>query len=246
MSRTRSLPQKPEIGIIDRAGGFRALLASQLSDGASAVHEAASVTEGLALVEKNPAITIVIIEATLPDGCGFELGLRLKRRRQDHLRLVLLGDPVSPEDRWRAAQIGADACLEKPVSGIEILAALLRTASSSFVERAHRAPIRELVRVCHAADPEGNPGAQLQWWLRDLSMAGAFLETHGPVRCGTPLRLELELAGGARWLDATVVREQAPSWSGPGGVGVLFHELAPDTRRALAEAVGESPDLRWH
>ncbi|MEM7409224.1 MAG: response regulator [Myxococcota bacterium] len=247
MPNDSNAPEPLQVGLVDPAPGFRRLLASQIGGGSSVVHEAGTAAQGMALLESHPEIEVVVIATELPDECGFGLAHRMKRRRRDHLRVVLLGERITPEDLWHAAQAGADACLAKPVNAMEIAAALLRSGSAPVVERSSRAPIREPIRVSHASDPVSpGSGGQLCWWLRDLSMAGAFLETQGPVTPGTPLRIELDLAGEACSLDATVVREQAPSWRAPGGVGVLFHGLSPGTRRALARALGDGSEPHWH
>ena len=230
--------------IVDPARGFRRLLASQFEARGDTVREAETLQQGREWMGAHPETALVVVATALDDGSGFDLAEELKQSRAAQIRVVIVGHAIAPEDRWRAAQVAGDGCLEKPVGVHEIVAALKRNNSPDFVERAERRPLREPIELRHAGDATRLPRpTPLRCWLRDLSTAGAFLETQGPIAPRTPLELVLELEGEHRAIEATVVREQPPSWAGPGGVGVRFGSLDASTRLALGRLVGEARAL---
>ena len=102
----------------------------------SAAHEAELVHDGVAALARlkpngehpEPEVTLVILDINLPGMDGFEI-LQHLRPEQPRLPVLVLTALSKTEDTVRAFDSGADDCLVKPFSYVELLArvgALLR------------------------------------------------------------------------------------------------------------------------
>jgi hypothetical protein len=80
----------------------------------------------------------------------------------------------------------------------------------------------------------------LSWDLYDVSTTGAFIETRGPLPVGAELLLEIIFGKESVRCTAWVVRVQEPCWMHVGGVGVVFIEIDPVSRRVLDDFVHQS------
>lgn len=92
---------------------------------------------------------VVLLEAILSDGDGFEICRRI--RRTSDVPIMFLSYQASAEDRVKGLKVGADDYLVKPCAAPELLArvnAVLRRA-----ERARRPPTTAIVRTGWALDP---------------------------------------------------------------------------------------------
>jgi hypothetical protein len=89
-------------------------------------------------------------------------------------------------------------------------------------------------------DPADRGRTLLSWDLYDISTSGAFIETRGPLPVGSELHLEIIFGKESVRALARVVRVQEPSWMHVGGVGIVFLEIDPASRRILEDFVHQS------
>lgn len=88
-------------------------------------------TRGLACQEESPS-DLIVLDLMLPDMDGFEV-LRILRRKQDRVPVLVLTARNSKEDMIQGLSYGADDYLGKPFSILELLAripAILRRTDS--------------------------------------------------------------------------------------------------------------------
>lgn len=101
------------------------------------VYTALDGARGLEIaVEVRPEL--VIVDEVMPGMSGIETIEKLKRLLPDAFA-ILHGGNLCDETRRRAAQAGADACVDKPASAVELLACVYRSASDDLdaITRAH-------------------------------------------------------------------------------------------------------------
>jgi CheY-like chemotaxis protein len=212
---------------------------------------AASAAEALRLLERIPDISLVI--ASVPPGHVDTDALlaRIVRRPAPRPRLILVESHPGEIEALRAAGLGADGYLAKPVLFRDIQRVLRSAEPGSRAEVAYRVrsqPVGLALPRETRADRRSE-GAGVVWAIDDLSMTGAFLETQRPLDAGAELELELQLVGadllvGEELLvGARVVRVQEPCWEHAAGVGVVFSRFADghaERLRAFIEARREA------
>lgn len=118
--------------IVDDDGGFRALVATLLTDaGLGEAVEAATGSEALAaLREERPAL--VLLDVLLPDISGFQVCRTLRDEFGEDLPVIFVsGERVEPADRAIGLLVGADDYLVKPVDPDELLARIRRAITRS-------------------------------------------------------------------------------------------------------------------
>ncbi len=87
-----------------------------------------------------------------------------------------------------------------------------------------------------------DPITESAWGIRDVSISGAFLETHAPIPVGSELELALVFGTAVIHVTARVVRVQEPAWGQVGGVGIAFTRLRGDSRQFLESYVAATED----
>ena len=79
-------------------------------------------------------------------------------------------------------------------------------------------------------------GSRSEGSARNLSEGGCFIETKEMLEPGTPLELEIDAGGGGAPIrtqaEVAWTRELANA-SGPAGMGIRFHDPAPEIRTAI-------------
>jgi CheY-like chemotaxis protein len=218
------------------------MLSTILAPHCAEVITAESVAEAKEKLTERGDVHILLSDIILPDGDGFELLQHARDLNQvPSIRVVLMtGQPQSGHEA-RALEMGAIGYLVKPISLDDVLRAL---TAGRFIQKRQHDRSRLLGKVI-LRDPMREDRPVVRWQVRDISRAGAFLETTAPVPDGTSLDLLLVLGHFSFRAEATVVRVQQPSWAGAGGVGVYFSELSEHAREQLElflETVRE-PDL---
>lgn len=111
--------------VIDDDELVRAHLAEQLKAAGWRVFEAGTVDEGVALIREHRA-RAAVVDILMPDRDGLEAIGQLRKVRPD-LRIVAIsgGGRVGADIYLNlAARIGADATLQKPLDGRDLLDAL--------------------------------------------------------------------------------------------------------------------------
>jgi two-component system catabolic regulation response regulator CreB len=116
-------------------------LAYSLSREGYAVNTAGSLAEA---EDKLEAATLIILDLMLPDGSGFDLLARL-RRRDDPPAVIILSSRDHEADRVAGLETGADDYITKPFSPREVVArvrAVLRRTSTTTKPRAAPSPLQ--------------------------------------------------------------------------------------------------------
>jgi CheY-like chemotaxis protein len=100
---------------------MRALLERARAD----VLTAGSGPEGIAILNKTPAIDIVLMDITMPDMDGYE-AIRAIREidRLQTLPIVVVTAKVVPGERERCITAGASDYVAKPIDSVELLTAI--------------------------------------------------------------------------------------------------------------------------
>lgn len=223
--------------VVDESDFLLEILREILQPHFSTIRTASAYRDAIENLEQHLDTDVVLFDAILPDGNGFQLLEYLARPAPPSPRVVLTGCRWSEADRECAMTLGAAACLQKPFSVQEIRSCLVNPVNHQ--ERDPRHPTLARVWVIEPSRRE----RLLSLGIHDISFTGALLDTAGPLPVGTELELEIveNLAEPIR-ARATVVRTQEPSWLNPGGAAVHFewvestarlcqllagHELAP-------------------
>jgi CheY-like chemotaxis protein len=210
---------------------------------ASMVLGSASVWEGLQHIAKHADLGLVLCDVELPDGDGFRLLEFVRSLEEPTPKVVLFAETRNEARARRARELGAVALLAKPISFDDIAAALLAPGPSDAARsRRHRPMLRAVVLESEPAGAAPARRPQLVWAVRDLSRSGAFLETAAPLPVG--LRMEISLQLGELEVPATaeVVRNQAPSWEHPAGVGIRFLQLSDRADELIASCAGNATE----
>lgn len=222
---------------------FRRVIGSILRPHAEEVLTTGSARQGRRRIAEQADIALVLSDAALSDGDGFQLLEYVASLGGPKPRVILLAASPAEKDVQRAENMGAIGYLAKPTSFREIARAWKR--SEGPMQRVSRR-VRSLGHAV-LVDPNHRSGSaprasHLAWDIRDVSLTGAFLETHAPLPLNTELYLELALERAIGNVRADVVRIQEPSWESVAGVGVAFTEFGIDTRERLADYIAEAAE----
>jgi CheY-like chemotaxis protein len=208
------------------------MLATLLAPHCAEVTTAENVTEAKELLTGEGGVHIVLSDIIMPDGDGFEvLEHALNLDQVPKVRVVMMTGRPQPGQEERAAEMGATGFLVKPISLGDVLQAL---SADRFVRKRQHDRSRLLGKAI-LRDPTREERPVVRWEIRDISSAGAFLETTAPVANDTCLDLLIILGRFSFTAEATVVRVQEPSWAYPGGVGIYFSELSDHAREQLEQ-----------
>lgn len=187
-------------------------------------------------------IDLVLCDVALPDGDGFRLLALVASLEEPKPRVILMGSDTSEEQANRAYQMGAIGYLSKPIT-LRAVAAILKQQRGEWCgsRRARRRSDGRACVVDRRRLPEISPqhATELFWYIRDVGVTGAFLETESPLPIGTRLDLALDVGGSRIMVTAKVVRVQEPAWGNPGGVGVQFIAFGTDAQSHLARYIEE-------
>jgi CheY-like chemotaxis protein len=220
---------------------FREMLSGVLRSHADQVLTAASARAGRQKIAENADISLVLSEAAVSDGDGFQLLEYLASLGEPKPAVILLAARPSEEEARRAANMGAIGYLGKPISLQEVYRLWKETAGATQ-EAARR--VRSLGRalLIDPNDPEAgqNGVSHLAWDIRNMSLTGAFLETKGPLPVNTELHLTLDLGSATGRVKAQVIRVQEPSWRCVGGVGIIFSDFGKGTEQLLSDYIAQA------
>jgi hypothetical protein len=161
------------------------------------------------------------------------------RRSEPRPRLILVEARPGELESLRFADLDADGYLAKPILYRDITRVLKRAQQGGAAEIAHRVrtePVGFALRRSLEKDKRSEI-SHLAWAIHDLSLTGAFLETHGPLEVGSAIGLELQLPATVVRVDAKVMRIQAPCWEHVAGLGVAFTAFAQGHEARLREFI---------
>ncbi len=215
--------KRSRVLVVDDSAMVREMLATVLAPHCAEVVTAEDVAEAKTQLTERGDVHIVLSDIVLPDGDGFEvLEHALSLGQVPKLRVILMTGKPQPGHEEQAAKLGATGYLIKPISLGDVLQAL---SADRFIKKRQHDRSRLLGKAI-LRDPTREEHPVVRWEVRDISRAGAFLETTAPVSDGTVLDLLLILGRFSFTVQATVVRVQQPSWARAGGVGVYFSDLS--------------------
>jgi DNA-binding response OmpR family regulator len=133
-------PLQPLILIVDDDAELSAMLVELLAREGWSTHAVLTAGDGeRALHERQP--DLVLLDAMLPDGNGFDLARRW-RAAHPALALVMLTARGEPMDRVLGLEIGADDYLPKPFEPRELVARLRALMRRTAPGRADQAVLR--------------------------------------------------------------------------------------------------------
>jgi CheY-like chemotaxis protein len=224
--------------VVDGSPTARETLRTLLIPHCRRVLAASSGSEAIAAIDRDEGIGLILCDAVLPDQAGFEVLRHARGLAGRKPEVVLISPWWIPADAQRAEEEGALGYLVRPLS-LRDIARLwkLRTLKShGLPPRMERRPLAKVWLL----DPFERGRTVLCWDLYDISTSGAFIETRGPLLIGSELHLEIIFGKESVLMQARVVRVQEPSWMHVGGVGVVFTEMEPESRRILEDFVHQS------
>ena len=211
-----------------------------------------SAAEALRILERIPELSLVI--AAVPPGHVDTDALlaRIVRRPPPRPRLILVESQAGELEALRAAGLGADGYLAKPVLFRDILRVLRGAEPGARAEVAYRVrsqPVGLAVQRGGSVDRRSE-GETLAWAIDDLSMTGAVHRDPAPARGRGRAAPRARAFGrrdrgagargarpgallGARGRRGRPVR---PLRRGPRGAPARLHRRAPSGRRGGARA----------
>lgn len=229
--------------VISESSVFREVLRLVLLPHSREVVSVGDQKTALRRLARDADVDLVISDTDLPDGSGFEVLQAVGTGSDRRPQVILVSARRDPEEAARADSAGAAGYLVKPISFRDI-AGVLKRGGGGITERPLRRSPGGYASLLDA--PPSGPGEepQLLWYVRDLSVSGAFLETESPIPVGTQLDLALDLYGRSVRVRAEVIRVQEPVWGAVGGVGVTFLDLHPAAQALIESFVSEDPRSR--
>jgi DNA-binding response OmpR family regulator len=227
--------------IVDDSQLGREALEAVLSAHVEHVLSAKSAAEGLAIALRLHDLSLVVACVPLGHVDTDALVAGVVRRAEPRPRLILVEARPGELSDLRFADLGADGYLAKPIMFRDITRVLKRTQQGAPAEVAFRVrtePIGFALRRSLAADRR-RESSHVTWAIHDLSITGAFLESHGPLEVGVAIGLELQLPSAVIHAEAKVMRVQAPCWEHVAGIGVAFTSFAQGHEARLRDFIEE-------
>jgi DNA-binding response OmpR family regulator len=134
--------------VVEREEPVRSFLAQQLTEDGFEVSSAARGLEALELVEATWP-DLVLLDAVLPDGSGFDLCRRLRdgepgRRWNRDVPVIMVSERADPADRVRGFARGADDYVSRPFLYEELVARMRAVLRRVAGPRAEHLTIGEL------------------------------------------------------------------------------------------------------
>ncbi|HEY7168823.1 MAG TPA: response regulator [Candidatus Binatia bacterium] len=108
-------------------------------DAEHTIHLASSGEEGLALLNSNPRIDLLLLDIVMPGMDGYQTCQRIRQNPLfSHMKVILVSSKVKLEERLRGYQAGADDYVTKPFEASELLAKIkvfLRLKTAEEIDR---------------------------------------------------------------------------------------------------------------
>jgi CheY-like chemotaxis protein len=224
--------------VVDASPTARETLRTVLIPHCRRVLTAASAGEAVQVIDRDETIGLVLCDAVLPEQGGFAVLGHARELTGRRPEVILVSPWWIPADSQRATEAGALGYLVRPIS-LRDVARLWkqgRVQPQGLQSRTERRPLAKVWLL----DPLERGRTVLSWDLYDVSTTGAFIETRGPLPVGAQLLLEIIFGKESVRCTARVVRVQEPCWMHVGGVGVVFVEMDPASRRVLEDVVHQS------
>lgn len=182
-------------------------------------------------VHHQERVDLVIAELNMPDMQGDELCAQLRMEEELKNVSVILVCRDTPEDRARAAQCGANACITEPINPEKLLESI-----GQFLAVSTRRGYRVILKAHVRGERESAP---FFCTSHNLSATGILFETDKLLNQGDRIACGFFLPGASQiTADGEIVR----SLEMPDGTlqyGVRFINLAPDYRGELERFVAK-------
>jgi DNA-binding response OmpR family regulator len=167
------------IVLVENEPAIRSFLEQQLTDDGFDVLSAARIGEALELVE-TAAPALVLLDAVLPDGSGFDLCSRLRegapgRAWDRDVPVIIVSARAEPVDRVRGFDRGCDDYLSKPFVYDELLARVRAVLRRSNGPRHARLAVCDL-EIDLAARVVRVGGEQVQLSAKEYELLVALAE----------------------------------------------------------------------
>jgi CheY-like chemotaxis protein len=235
------VPGFSKLLLIAESPVFRKVLGGVLSSHADQVLNAASAREGRQKIAEHADISLVLSEAAMRDGSGFQLLEYVASLGDPKPRVILLAARPAQEEVERAVNMGAIGILGKPVS-LQEIHRLWKESEGLTRDTARRVRSLGQALLIDPSDAEASEDgvSHLAWGIRNVSLTGAFLETKAPLPVGTEFHLALALGSARGQVMAEVVRVQEPSWRSVGGVAIAFRDFGEGTEELLSDYIAQA------
>ena len=226
--------------VVDDSAVFRETLARTLAPHCSEVLVASGLAAARERLLQNRDLALVVSDASLPDGSGFELLDFVQALDEPRPRVILVSARTERDEVRRATDAGAIGYLSKPTTFREIA----RVVRQSWVQNWNwsRPLRRRSLGKAFLKDPRIDDANHLAWDIRDVSVSGALLETKGPLEVGSEVDLCLVFGAAMIHVEAEIVRVQEPTWARVGGVGVRFKDFYAGSRELLERYIHLAED----
>jgi two-component system chemotaxis response regulator CheY len=109
--------------VVDDSSTVRQQVAMALKQAGFAIMEAADGREGLATIESNPHIDMVVCDVNMPNLNGLEMLERVKSKGHASLPILMLTTEGQPSMIKRAKQAGAVGWIVKPFDANQLIQA---------------------------------------------------------------------------------------------------------------------------
>ncbi|MBN2497132.1 MAG: response regulator [Deltaproteobacteria bacterium] len=225
--------------VVDDVKLFRHLEATVLGWRGHMIDEASSGEEALEKIKTEPP-DLVLLDLNMPGMDGHAVCRHLKEDPSLHsLPVIMVTSSNRDEDIRQAVQAGCDDYLTKPIDEADLVRKVEDLLGSARKRRFPRVPASMQVSF------EDFKGIFFEY-SRDLSRSGVFIEMSEPLPVGTRLRLSFSLPppfNDPVMAYGRVVRIAASGDAGPGGVGVAFIHVDPESLRTIdAMVAGQAPE----
>jgi len=228
---------KPRVLFVEDDVSKRYVIARQLRQAGFVVDEAATGTDGLALVTPNH--DVAILDVKLPDMYGWDLCKKIKGNPETAAVKVLELSAIlaTAEDRARGLELGADCYLVHPVELVELVAALRALIRLRNAER-DRLRAQELLIATLGHDLR-NPLNVISTSLSALGDSSTLSDRDRE----TVRRLDRTAGRMHRMIEQVMVLAQTlggevvPVSRVPVDLGELVHQVVRDTRHSTARKI---------
>ncbi|MBW2385433.1 MAG: EAL domain-containing protein [Deltaproteobacteria bacterium] len=230
---------KGRVLLIDNGSGYLGTVALRLGHLGIDIHYASALDEAhLFIAQERDAIRLIACPPTIDAKAVRGVLDSLAQATGEDRRFIVIGERPNDATRQKFRDAGVDWVLWAPFNDAE-----LRYVVKSGMARREDLIDRREVRV--PVDLIANiwSGERREVAVvSSLSPRGAFIELSEPLRMGSSLRIEMDLAGDRFRGFARVVHvhaEDADQPNEPSGVGVTFYGADRDEERLLRKAISE-------
>jgi uncharacterized protein (TIGR02266 family) len=224
--------------LVDESSIFRKLESSILGWRNHNFCEASNVEEAWEIIESDPP-DVILTNLNLKDENGLNLCQKVKQDPNlESIPVIVITASKQKEAIQEAVNSGCNDYLTKPLNGSALISKVDEHLGKLKQRKFPRIPVSLQISF------EDFKGIFFEY-SRDLSRAGIFVEMENPLPIGSQLHLSFSLPPPfshpvTAW--GNVVRREEASKNSPGGVGIRFIWLDPDSERIIDAMVAGQTD----